>query len=76
MSRESFTIVLGVITLVTPWLGIPTLWKAYIATGTGVALIATGLLLRRAAYHRRIDAGNGERKLDSFVESDPFSQNE
>lgn len=69
MSRESFILVLGIVILFTPWLGIPDLWKAYALTTAGVLLLGTGYLLRRAAYLRRIELGNGERGTDSFVES-------
>ncbi|MEX0917661.1 MAG: hypothetical protein WDZ93_00740 [Candidatus Paceibacterota bacterium] len=69
MSRESFVLLLGIVVFFMPWLGIPDLWKAYGLTAAGTLLFATGYLLRRAAYLRRIELGNGERGTDSFVES-------
>lgn len=69
MSRESIVLVLGIVVFFTPWLGIPDDWKLYILAAAGVVLIIDGYLLRRAAYLRRIDIGNGERGTDSFVES-------
>ena len=69
MSRESFVLFLGVVVFFTPWLGVPELWKVYMISGTGVLLFVVGYLLRRAAYLRKIDIGNGERGTDSFVES-------
>ena len=69
MSKESIVLLLGIITLFVPSLGIPADWKLYILTGTGALLVIIGYLLRRAAYYRRIDRGNGERGSESFVES-------
>lgn len=76
MSRESFILLLGVVVFFTPWLGIPETWKLYILSGCGVLLLVVGYLLRRAAYLRRIDIGNGERGTDSFIESSPLSAEE
>lgn len=61
--------VLGLVVLFAPQLGIPSFWKEYILLGAGILLVIFGYLLRRAAYYRRIDRGNGERGSDSFVES-------
>ena len=55
--------------LFVPSLGIPTDWKQYTLTISGIILVVVGYLLRRAAYYRRLDRGNGERGNDSFVES-------
>ena len=69
MSRESFVLFLGIVVFFTPWLGVPELWKMYLVSGSGILLFVVGYLLRRAAYLRKIDIGNGERGTDSFVES-------
>lgn len=53
----------------TPFLGIPNDWKEYVVIGSGVLLMFIGYSLRRSAYFRRTDAGNGERQADSFMES-------
>lgn len=73
MSRESLVLVIGLVVFFIPWLGIPTEWKQYVLSGCGVLLFVIGYFLRRAAYLRRIDIGNGERGTDSFVESDPVT---
>ena len=70
MSKESIVLLLGVVVLFVPSLGIPNDWKLYILTGSGIILLVVGYALRRAAYYRRIDRGNGERASESFVESD------
>lgn len=69
MSRESLIIVLGIIVFFAPSLGIPENWKLYILVVSGVLLMVTGYLLRRSAYLRSIDTGEGTRKTDSYVES-------
>lgn len=77
MSKESLTVLLGIIVFFTPSLGIPDEWKVYTVTTAGFLLIVIGYLLRRGAYLRRIDKGNGERGTDSFHESDgPQTPNE
>ena len=76
MSRESLVILLGLLVFFTPALGIPEIWRNYILTGTGLILVLVGYLLRRAAYLRKTDLGNGERGTDSFVESHPLSTEE
>lgn len=69
MSKESIVILLGLIVFFTPSLGIPTEYKSYILSGSGVALMLIGYILRRVAYLRSTDRGDGEREADSFVES-------
>lgn len=73
MSRESLILILGALLFFIPWIGIPEEWKFYIISGCGIVLFVVGYLLRRAAYLRRIDTGNGERVTDSFIESRPLS---
>ena len=69
MSRESLVFLLGLLVFLTPFLGVPSSWKEYVFIGGGVLLMLLGYSLRRSAYLRRIDTGNGERRADSFVES-------
>ncbi len=71
VSRESLVFLLGVIIFVIPLIGVPPLWKEYALIAIGVLLVALGFSLRRSAYYRRIDRGNGELGNDSFVESQP-----
>ena len=71
MSKESLVILFGLIVLFMPWLGLPSIWKQYVYTAIGILLFLIGFLLRKAAYLRRIDKGNGEFESDSFVESEP-----
>jgi hypothetical protein len=74
VSRESLVFLLGVIVFVIPLIGVPPLWKEYAITIIGILLILVGFSLRRSAYYRKIDRGNGERSTDSFVESLPDRQ--
>ncbi|MAZ56401.1 hypothetical protein CL653_01280 [bacterium] len=69
MSRESIVLLLGLVVLVVPSIGIPPNWKTIILSVTGALLVIVGYSLRRAAYLRKIDKGNGERGTDVFSES-------
>lgn len=69
MSKETIVLMLGLLVLLVPSLGIPTDWKEYILLGAGALLMLIGYLLRRAAYWRRLDLGNGDRGTDTFYES-------
>lgn len=68
MSRESVIFLLGIITFLMPHLGVPSDWKLYFYTGAGIVFMVFGYTLRRSAYLRSIDGGNGERSADSFTE--------
>lgn len=54
---------------IAPLIGVPPHLKDYTYIVIGVLLALIGLSLRRSAYFRRIDRGNGEYGTDSFVES-------
>ena len=69
MSREVIVFILGILLLLVPQLGIPDSWKLYFYIVAGVILIVVGYSLRRSAYLRSIDQGNGERSTESYVES-------
>lgn len=71
MSRESLVFLLGVVVFLLPIIGVPPLWKEYALSVVGAFLIVIGFSLRRSAYQRKIDRGNGEKRTDSFVESLP-----
>lgn len=64
MSKEMTVIVLGVLTVVTPYLGIPGLWKTVILVIAGVVLAGVGFLLRGEALARGAGQGRGH-----FVEN-------
>lgn len=69
MSKESIVFFVGILLLIVPQIGVPENWKFFFYTLTGILLIIIGYSLRRAAYLRSIDQGNGERSTDSYVES-------
>lgn len=71
MSRESLVLLLGFIVLLIPFSGFPLSWKQYALVAVGILLIFIGYSMRRSAYWRKIDRGDGERGTDSFVESQP-----
>jgi hypothetical protein len=64
MSKEMTVIALGVLVVITPYLGIPGSWKTIVLVLTGVALAGMGFLLRGEALAR--GAGHGH---DHFVEN-------
>jgi len=64
MSKEMTVIALGVLVAVTPYLGVPGLWKTIILVLSGLALAGVGFLLRGESLSR--GAGDGQRH---FVEN-------
>ena len=68
---------LGILLILLPYLGIPSVWKQYTYVALGIILVLLGYALRRAQYFHEIDNGNGERGGDTFVETTQnlFSQN-
>ena len=71
MSRESLVLLLGIVVFLVPGSGLPEVWILNILRVVGAILIVVGYTLRRSAYYRKTDRGNGERGSDSFVESSP-----
>lgn len=69
MSKETLIFCFGILLTIIPFLGIPETWRQYSIFAIGVVLIFVGYALRRAVYLSRIDYGNGERGVDSFIES-------
>lgn len=68
MSKEMLVFIIGFALTVIPFLGIPESWRQMMVVGCGALLVLLGYLLRRAAFFRRIDRGDGERGIDAFVE--------
>ncbi len=71
MSRESLILFFGIVVSAVSHIGIPSEWKERVIFTSGVALIALGYSLRRAAFLRSIEVVPGERRADAFVEHDP-----
>ena len=69
MSKETLVFILGIMLTIIPFLGVPEAWRQYTVFGIGVVFILIGYSLRRRVYLDRIDKGNGERGIDSFVET-------
>jgi hypothetical protein len=69
MSKGTLVFLVGIIITLTPFLGIPEIWRQYAIAGLGALLILIGYMQRRELYLKRIDYGNGERGTDSFIES-------
>ncbi len=69
MTKETLVFFSGILLTLAPFLGIPEAWRQYVIAGLGILLIIVGYLLRRAVYLAKIDHGNGERGIDSFVET-------
>lgn len=64
MSKEMTVIALGVLVVVTPYLGIPGSWKTVILVIAGAVLAGVGFLLRGEALARSSAPGRGH-----FVEN-------
>ncbi len=64
MSKEMIVIALGVLVVVTPYLGLPGSWKTAILALAGLSLAGIGFLLRGESLSR--SAGHGH---DHFVEN-------
>lgn len=69
MSRESLVFLVGLIVFLVPFTGFPNDWKELVYTVSGGLLLLLGYSLRRTAFLRSIDDGQGGRKSDAFVES-------
>lgn len=69
MSKGTFVFLLGILLILIPYLGIPSLWKQYMYVGLGILLLLMGYAIRRAQYLQEIDLGNGERGGETFVET-------
>ena len=69
MSKETIVFISGIVLMITPFLGVPSEWRQYAVAFVGAILILVGYSLRRRAYLRMIELGNGERGNDSFVET-------
>jgi uncharacterized membrane protein len=69
MSRESLVFLFGLASFLTPFLGIPDDYKRAVFIVSGILLMIIGYSLRRSAFLRSLESGNGERKNEAFVES-------
>lgn len=74
MSRESFVFILGLFIFLTPFLGIPGVWKEWVYIGGGVLLMGMGYSLRRSAFIRSLEDDGGGRRGDAFVEHAPTEE--
>lgn len=73
MSKETLVFLLGGMLILVPVLGVPEAWREWGIVAIGGLLVLVGYGLRRDAYLKRIDRGDGERGTDSFVETtDPL----
>ncbi len=69
MRKGTLVFVIGIVLVVTPYLGIPSDWKVWCTVVSGALLILTGYGIRREQYLMQIDRGNGTRADDTFVET-------
>lgn len=66
MSKEMTVIALGVLVVITPYLGVPGSWKTVILVLAGLAIAGAGFLLRGESLARGVGRGSG----DHFVENE------
>jgi len=69
VSKETLVFIFGILLTIIPFLGVPEVWRQYAVFGIGIIFILIGYVLRRGVYLNRIDKGNGERGVDSFIET-------
>lgn len=69
MSRESLIFLIGLVIFLMPFTGFPNEWKEIVYMAAGILLLLLGYSLRRTAFLRSIDDGQGGRRSDMFVES-------
>lgn len=69
MRNGGVVLCVGVLLLVVPALGVPPVWKQWLAWVGGVALVVSGYLQIRHAMQAHVDLGDGERETDTFVET-------
>lgn len=66
MKRETTLIILGILVMITPFLGLPWAWKSYILVLIGIGIALLALMLRYSARKRALENG---RATDTFEES-------
>lgn len=72
MSKNSLTLLFGVLVLLIPYLGIPRSWKTVAFSLLGLAIIATSLLLKREIVSGSMCAHLREEKhTDSYSQNGP-----
>lgn len=69
MRKAMIVCLIGFISVLLPYIGIPDEIREYILVVTGGLLLVLGYLLIRDEVVRRSDFGNGERGNDSYVET-------
>lgn len=68
MTKGTFVFFTGILLIILPYLGIPSLWKHYIGIGLGVLLIILGYIIRRRQFLDEMQRA-GEQPHDTFVET-------
>ncbi len=68
MMRETLIFFLGFITILMPFIGVPSMWKRIVYVVLGSILMLVGYQLRRLAYVRSVEDHTGERKTEVYVE--------
>lgn len=60
---------MGILVVITPFLGIPNAWKQWVFVVLGTLIVVVGYRLRRARYLRSLETHEGERRAEAFVEN-------
>lgn len=69
MSKETLVFVIGILVFFSPFLGFPLLYKERFYIVVGVLLMLLGYRLRRLAFLRSLDDGEGGKRGEVFTES-------
>ena len=70
MMKETFVFLLGLLVFFTPYLGVPSDYRKWLLIVTGMLIMAIGYRLRRNAFLSSLEHESGERRSDTFAESD------
>ncbi len=73
MSKETSVCVVGAVVFFVPFMGLPREYKEWILIVAGILLMILGYGLRRMAFFRSIEDGNGGKQGDVFKESGAVS---
>ena len=74
MSKETSIFILGALIFFSPYMGFPREYKEWFLVVVGILLMMIGYRLRRLAFLRSLEDGNGGKRAEGFVESSALTE--
>jgi hypothetical protein len=71
MRTGSYVFIIGILLIILPFLGIPSIWKQYLTITFGIALLLFGYIIRRRQFLMSHTNDDGEFVTETFVETTP-----